>query len=106
MTAPRPSIRAAARQLVHAYGKTAEPKTRSAGERKRLEHSIARLRANVDAVELALAVGGPVGQDAQVIVQTAVEVASQLWRLDAFDLAQRDTPLASTVHKRSEGPER
>lgn len=75
--------------------------TRSAGERERLAHSLSRLRASVESVEMALALGGPVGQDAQVIVQTAVEVASQLWRLDAFQLAEEDaeSPPSSEVKK-------
>lgn len=44
----------------------------------------------MDNVELGLKVGGPVGDVAQVLVQTAVEVASQLYKLDAYELAEMD----------------
>ena len=66
------------------------PIKHSVGEEARIQHSLTRLRANIDNVDLALDLGGPAGDVAQVLVQTAVEVASQLWRRDAYQLVESE----------------
>ena len=64
---------------------------RSQGERVRLGHSIARHRAQLDGIDTALKLPGPIGAEiAQAIVQGALELAMQITRHDAFDLAEQD----------------
>ena len=64
---------------------------RKEGERTRLEHSLPRLRAHIDAIELALKLPGPIGVDvAQGLVQGALEIAIQIAKHDAFELAEHD----------------
>lgn len=62
---------------------------RSDGERERLQHSIGRLRDTLDGLERGMLLGGPVGQEAaQAVMQTAMEIATQIARLDAFELVE------------------
>lgn len=63
---------------------------RSDGERTRLEHSIARMRTTLDNVEVGLRAGGPVGDVGQAVTMNATEIACQLAKLDAYELAERD----------------
>ncbi len=65
--------------------------SRADGERVRLVHSIARMRATLDGLELAIGMGGPVGLEAaQAVILTATEIALQVAKLDAYDLAAAD----------------
>lgn len=65
--------------------------SRAEGERTRLEHSLQRQRAQINAIEIALRLPGPIGGDiAQGIVQGALEIAMQIARHDAFELAEQD----------------
>jgi hypothetical protein len=65
--------------------------SRSQGERTRLEHSLKRARAQLDCIETALRLPGPIGADvAQAIVLGALEIAMQVARHDAFELAEQD----------------
>lgn len=63
---------------------------RSDGEQVRLEHSIKRMRNAVDSLELNVRLSGPASETAAALVQTALEVAMQVAKLDAFELAERD----------------
>lgn len=63
---------------------------RSDGEITRLEHSIKRLRVAVDSVELNVRLTGSASDTAAAMVQTALEVAMQVAKLDAFELAEID----------------
>lgn len=60
------------------------------GERERLLHSLERLREVVATISRSYGDGYPMAQDAQTLLLTAGEVASQLWKLDAFILAKQD----------------
>lgn len=65
--------------------------SRSQGERTRLEHSLQRQRARIDAIEIALRLPGPIGGDiAQGIVQGALEIAMQIAKHDAYEIAEQD----------------
>lgn len=65
--------------------------TRTDGERTRLVHSVQRLRSILIGIETALKVGGPVGLEAsEACVHSALEIALQLAKLDAYDLAEHD----------------
>jgi hypothetical protein len=71
---------------------------RSAGERVRLDHSLARLSAHISSIKIGLKAGGPVGPDiAGGLVQTALEVAMQIAKFDAFELIERDMEAAEGV---------
>lgn len=63
---------------------------RSEGERIRLEHSTKRMRDALDSIELNIRLGGPASEAASTLVQTAIEVAMQIAKLDAYDIAERD----------------
>jgi hypothetical protein len=64
---------------------------RSDDERARMKHTIDRLRATLDAVEVALALRGPFGTEAaQAITQTSTELACQIAKHDAYELAEAD----------------
>ena len=64
---------------------------RSQGERVRLEHSLQRLRAQIDAIEVALRLPGPVGLDiAQGLMEGAGEIAMQIAKHDAYDLFEKE----------------
>ena len=65
---------------------------RSDGERTRLVHSIAQLRASIEGLEVGLRLGGPLGlEPAQTITQWAIAIACQIAKHDAFQLAESDT---------------
>jgi hypothetical protein len=64
---------------------------RSEGERVRLEHSLTRLSAHISSIKIGLKAGGPIGPDiAGGLVQTALEVAMQIAKFDAYELIERD----------------
>lgn len=64
---------------------------RAEGERERLKHSIERMRNVLVSLEKALQLPGPIGQEAgQALVQTAVEMSTQVARHDAFELVLGD----------------
>lgn len=64
---------------------------RSDGERIRIAQSISRLRASLDALELALRVDAPPSpSDAQTVAHTAVELAYGVARLEAYLRAEED----------------
>ena len=71
--------------------------SRSGDERVRLAHTIARLRACIDGLEVALRDEHvPIGLDAsQAVVMTAVEVSTVVARLDAYTRAERDALAAA-----------
>lgn len=72
-----------------------EPETRSGGERVRLHHSLARLRTTLDSITKELDGRRPLGlDDGQALQQTASEVAMQIAKLHAFELAERDAARA------------
>jgi hypothetical protein len=62
------------------------------GERTRLEHSLNRHVAQIEAIRIALRLPGPIGAEmAQAIVQGSLEIAMQIARHDAFDLVDQDS---------------
>ena len=65
--------------------------SRADGERIRARHALARLRACLEATEIALRDDrSPVGYGAaQAVTETAVELAMTLARLDAYARAER-----------------
>lgn len=64
---------------------------RAQGERTRLVHSIERMRNVLVSLEKALQLPGPIGQEAgQALTQTAVEMAAQIARHDAFELVGKE----------------
>jgi hypothetical protein len=64
---------------------------RREGEAVRLRHTLARLRAHCDSIEIAMRLGGSIGGDtAQGIAQTGVEAAMLIAKHDAYELAARD----------------
>lgn len=64
---------------------------RQDGERTRLAHSIPRLRAILDGLEVAMRGTYPIGTDvAQAVVEGALNVAMTIARHDAFEIAGRD----------------
>jgi hypothetical protein len=66
-------------------------KNRAIGERERLEHSIRRLRGQLDALEISVRCAGPISADiGQCLVQGALNIATTIARHDAFDLAEQD----------------
>lgn len=65
--------------------------TRDQGEWIRLRHATDRLRAHLDGLDTALRLGGPIGTEvAQGIAQTAVEMAMQIAKHDAYAMAASD----------------
>ena len=71
--------------------------SRSGDERVRLAHTISRLRACIDGLEVALRDEHvPIGLDAsQAVAMTAVEVSAVVARLDAYTRAERDALAAA-----------
>ena len=67
--------------------------SRRSGELVRLEHTLARIRAHCDGIEIAMRLGGPIGADAaQGIAHTGVEAAMLIAKHDAYELAERGSP--------------
>lgn len=68
---------------------TNEARSRRVGEKVRLTHALERLRAHLDALSVALSLDGPIGSEAaRGVTHTAIEVAMQIARHDAFALAE------------------
>lgn len=75
--------------------------SRKEGERVRLWHAIERLRTTLESLEQALTTTHPIGNDvAQAVTMTAQEIAMQIAKYDAFDLAEQD---AAAPHKNGAG---
>ncbi len=71
------------------------------GERERLRHSLAQLRAAADSIDIAMRYGGPLGTEiAQTLTLTAIAAAMQIAKHDAFVLAESDTPFTPQEKKR------
>lgn len=69
---------------------------RSKGERVRLDHALARMRAALDAIDSAgvLLVDLPIGQEtSQAIATTALEIATIIARHDAYMIAEGEQAL-------------
>lgn len=77
--------------------------SRAAGELVRLRHLVDRMRATLDGVDLAIRIGGGIGQDTtQVVLTTAGSIATTIATHDAFVLAQRDAePCPYDCHRRA-----
>lgn len=58
------------------------------GERRRAKHVIARLRASIDAAEIAIESDYPVTETADALTLTVSSFATAVARLDAFRLAK------------------
>lgn len=68
-----------------------EPKTRSAGEKVRLRHSVATMRAMLDSLDTAVTLNGQIGSDlAQSILTSASVLVMQVAKHDAFELYEQD----------------
>lgn len=65
--------------------------TRKEGERIRLWRALDRMWEQLKSLEYALTMTHPIGTEvAQAITQTATELAMQIAKYDAFDLAEQD----------------
>ncbi len=65
--------------------------TRREGERVRVRHAIERMRAHLGGLEVALRLPTPIGTEAaEGITRTALEIAMNIAKHDAYDQAERD----------------
>lgn len=90
--------------------------TRCEGERVRMRHTLARMRATLENFEVSLGIASetqpnlPVGGDsADAITRTAIELATQIARHDAFVHAEQDASnlrgLCDNLEARAEAAE-
>lgn len=59
-------------------------------ERTRIKHTVSRLRAMLDSLEIALTMPGPIGEAGNAIAQTGTEIAVEVARADAYERVEHD----------------